>query len=304
MTDVLHAALAGFPAIGLRSTAAECWFVPELGGRMASLRATRGSAAREWLYRPTADLRLWRNPLGDAFTRSTHVGLDECLPSVDACVVRERRQHDHGEVWTLPWTVEHRRLDDGCIDLRVDLPLSPFRLERSATLAGATLRLAYTLTNRGSEPEPWSWAFHALFSFVPGDRLELPGDVSTVLTEAARGVPLPPGPWSWPEPLPNVRLDRNALGGDRHYVKTFAGPLTSGSAALVAADGQRLDLRWDAQADPWIGIWLTRGGYQGQHGWAVEPTNVPTGSLAKAGATAPVLAPGATTTWWVDLLIT
>jgi galactose mutarotase-like enzyme len=102
----------------------------------------------------------------------------------------------------------------------------------------------------------------------------------------------------------DVHLDALDLGPGATYAKVLAGPLAEGRAAVVAQDGQALEVRWPVREHPWCGLWLTRGGFQGQHTVALEPTNLPCDSLAQAGDRAAVLTPGATATWWVEVRLT
>jgi galactose mutarotase-like enzyme len=295
---VVQRTVAGFPGLVLSNDQIEATFIPELGGRMVSLR-TRGG--REWLFHPGGDLRLWANQPGDPFTASTHAGLDECLPTISACQVAGRDLPDHGSCWAVPWTVLPGAVDE--VALALDLPGLPLRLERRAALDGNTLRLAYRLTNHGPVDESWGWAFHGLLALHPGDRIELPG-VNEVQVVGRRLIqPLPSEQWAWPSPRADLRLDRADLGGDDTYAKVMAGPLAAGVAAVQGDDGQRLEFRWDAQELPWCGLWLTRGGYCDQHCFAIEPSNLPRDSLAKVLDDAPILAVGRVATWWVEVTI-
>jgi hypothetical protein len=78
-------------------------------------------------------------------------------------------------------------------------------------------------------------------------------------------------PWPRiPDGLPLHRLELPANTDGR--AKTFAGPLREGRAAVInKLSGDRLTLEWNARHLPWLGIWLSRGGYQGWHHLALEP---------------------------------
>jgi hypothetical protein len=72
------------------------------------------------------------------------------------------------------------------------------------------------------------------------------------------------------------------------------------------ASGDRLELRWDAQVTPHLGLWLNRG-HGGFHHVALEPTNGAPDSLAAAveawkhyGA----VAAGGTTRWSISWHVT
>lgn len=302
-TRATLAAENGFPFVRLTNDHVALAVVPALGARLVSLVDRR--TGRDWMWHPPGPLKLWANPPGASFLDGTFAGADECLPTIGACVVRGRELPDHGEVWSLPWQLDEVALARGEIVTTVRLPRSPFVFRRTITLTGHQVRLAYTLTHTGTTPEPWLWALHPLLSYEPGDRLELPAEVANLRVETSTRPDSPRGSvWSWPAPFPDVRLDELQLEDDHAYLKSFIGPLSEGRARLAnARTGDALTFLWDVAANPYLGFWLTRGGYNGWHHPALEPTNAPADSLADAltANNPPVLPPGQTCDWWVAL---
>jgi galactose mutarotase-like enzyme len=292
---------AGFCLVHLENEYVSISVIPELGARMVSLRDKR--SGREWLWRPPGPLKLWRNHLGDSFSKGTFVGVDECLPTIGACSWNGRELPDHGEVWSGSWELDRAAFTEGRINTTIRLPRSPLILSRDISLVGSALRMDYTLTNVGSRPEAWLWSWHPLFSIRSGDRLELPDEVDSLFVETARLPDAGRGEiWNWPSHADHVRLDCLELDGDHSYVKAFAGPVQSGMARLVnKQNNTRLRLRWDAATLPYLGIWLTRGGYNGWHHLALEPTNLQADTLADGAKTVQPIASTATQTWWMEV---
>ena len=102
MTDVFERSQDGFTVVGLRSANLELAVVPELGAKIISLRSL--PSGHQWLWRPTPELKLFRNKPGDDFATSTMTGIDECIPTISACAWRGRNLPDHGEDWIArPW---------------------------------------------------------------------------------------------------------------------------------------------------------------------------------------------------------
>jgi galactose mutarotase-like enzyme len=273
----------GFRAIGLVSGQAEVWIVPELGARIASLRDRR--TGREWCWRRADAPWLWANQPGDAFFDSPHAGIDECLPTVGACRHAGRALPDHGEVWSRAWRLEPSQADE--IACAVDVPGGGYRFRRTLALDGAELRLHYRLENHGAIPLDFLWSLHPLLAIQPGDEIDLPSEITRFDAEVPR---LPDGQrpsWTWPA-TDGARLDRLELpAAASGCAKLFAGPLRTGRAALYhPGTGDRLEFVWDVASQPWLGLWFTRGGYQGWHHCAIEPTNAPSDTLADAPATA------------------
>jgi galactose mutarotase-like enzyme len=294
----------GWDGISLANDRVALRIYPELGGRVASLVDRCND--REWLWSPPGGQRLFANRPGDSFAASTHVGLDECLPTVAPCTWRGRTLPDHGEVWALPWAFDAAALEDGMVSMTVDLPITPLRFARSIRLEGNCVRFDYRLHNLGTESEDYVWAMHPLFTLQAGDRLELPPDVTWLKLECAAGGPIEGrgATWSWPEPFPGVRLDRLELpDNSKGYLKAFAMPQVGEVRLRTATSDGALTIRWDVAANPCLGLWLTRGGYKGWHHLAVEPSNGAPDSLEAAvddWRQSGKLEPGEVSTWWVE----
>lgn len=291
----------GFCSVHLENDCLSVSVVPELGARIVSLHDKQ--SGREWLWRPSGSLKLWRNHPGDSFSNGTFVGADECLPTIGACSWNGRELPDHGEVWSGSWKLDEAGFTEGRINTTIRLPRSPLILSRELSLVGSTLRMDYTLTNVGSHPEAWLWAWHPLLSIESGDRLELPDEVDSIFVETARHPDARRGEiWNWPYHANRVRLDCLELDGDNSYVKAFAGPVKNGFAHIVNEQNRtRMQLRWDAATLPYLGIWLTRGGYNGWHHLALEPTNLQADTLADGVKNVQPLAPTAKITWWMEV---
>ncbi len=291
----------GFELVRLSSERASVTVVPELGGRIVSLCDLKGG--REWLWNPGAELRLWKNRLDDPFDKGTFAGADECIPTIRACEWQGRSLPDHGEAWTQEWVPDGAA--DDCLRLSVSLPRSPLDLVREIRICGDTLRMDYTIGNRGEVPEAWLWAWHPLLRIDPDDRLSLPAEVKDLRVEVATHAGVERGIlWPWPESSPDIRLDKLDLGGPNSFMKAFAGPLHGGCARLAnSRTCDWLELTWDTGTLPFLGLWLTRGGFNGWHHLALEPTNLPADSLADACCENPSceIEPGGRRRWWLEI---
>ena len=249
--------------------------VPVYGARVVSLKDL--ASGREWLdgWSPASSRRLHppRDPAD--FATGPGAGLDECLPTIDPCRVSGRDLADHGELWNLPAFPDPEAAARGELVSAWSLRSLPLDFTRRIALSGATVRFSYSLANRSTRPAPFLWAWHALFSLRRGDRLELPASVRKCTRPS--GQPLP-----WPRAIPGCDLSRADLAAaPRRKAKVFLGPLAAGSATLRDSRGPSLALRWPAATLPFIGLWITRGAWNGLHHWAVEPTNARADALSE-----------------------
>jgi galactose mutarotase-like enzyme len=291
--------IGGFAVHSLTNGRIAVAVVPELGGRIVSLRG--GGRRREWLdgWLPAARRRLWRPTDPADFASGPGAGIDECLPSVLACRVGDRAIPDHGDIWNAPAGVDGELAARGVLACSWRCGSLPLAFERRLELRGPELRLDYRLENLAAEPVPFLWAWHPLFAWKRGDEIRFAPSVNTCLIGDGSRLP-------WPASGAGTDLSRGRFAaGAVPAAKVFVGPLTEGAAEIRARSGARLTLRWPAELFPYAGIWITRGFWKGLHHWAIEPTNAPVDRLSEAaGHGAPglvMLAPRELRTWRVTV---
>jgi hypothetical protein len=272
--------IQGFEAYILSSERVQVTVIPELGARIISLQDLR--TGREWLWHPADGLKLFRNQPGDSFEKSSLVGMDDCLPSIAPCVLRNRNLPDHGEIWTSRSKVDLCAWETGVIKTTASLQVSPFDFERTLELFNNQVRLTYHLKNRAASEEPYLWAMHPLINLQSGDELNLPATTRALLNGAV-----------WLDSLTSSQSH-----GECH--KLFASPVDEGWAAITnTRTGDRLRFDWDPAQNDTLGLWLTRGGWHGHHHFALEPSNGAPDSLASAAEAkhCGILAPNASAVW-------
>lgn len=253
----------GFDVYSLTNQDLELGVVPELGARIVSLKDRR--TGREWMWHPAGCFRLFRNRLGDDFALSPLAGTDECLPTIAACAWQGRQLPDHGEVWSVPWSVDADAWQSGLLRTRVALAISPLELERVIEVSGAVVRMSYQLSNRGKSDEQFLWALHPLLRLEAGDELRLPASTRGLLKDT-----------EWIDAIAST-IPANGCS------KLFAAPVREGLVAIQNPQtGDRLAIEWNPDENNTLGLWLTRGGWHGHHHFAMEPTNGSSDALTEA----------------------
>jgi galactose mutarotase-like enzyme len=244
----------GFAVYVLRNAQVEAAVVPELGGKIISLKHIQ--TGREWLWHPVGGLKLFRNRPGDDFARSPLVGVDECLPTVAPCSWQGRQLPDHGELWAASWEVDRCAWESGLLRTRVELSISPFVYYRTIELKENELRLSYRLDNRSEVAEKYLWTMHPLLRLRAGDRLELPASTRVLMNGK-----------TWIDTVDSAIPH----GG---CAKVFGRPVSEGAARIVnQKSGDCLGFEWNPVENNTLGLWLTRGGWHGHDHFALEPTN-------------------------------
>jgi hypothetical protein len=258
-------------AVGLRSDELEIVVLPEVGAKVYSLR--NRCSGREWMWTPPEGATFEPLSLRTPFEQSSLVGADECLPTIAACTWRGRSIPSHGEAWSAVWEIDKLALTHGRLVTRLQLPVSPFWVERTIRVDGNKAIFDYALRNTDFVPQEFMWAFHPLMQIEEGDRLELPG-ISQLLSDSSIGVPLGGrgDMLPWPYPTEGVVLNQLDLGRPNAAVKLFTEEHAASSATIQnERTGDALRFDFDPQRVDTLGIWLTRGGWNGYHHLAVEP---------------------------------
>lgn len=253
----------GFAVYVLGNEYAEMSLVPELGGKIISLKNLQTN--REWLWHPQDGLKLFKNHAHDDFSLSPLVGMDECLPTILPCQWRQRQLPDHGEVWSRPWQVDEDAWQNGILKAGLQLSVSPLVFNRTIELNGNEVRFTYLLSNTAATEEHFVWALHPLLQLADGDELDLPDSTRELLNGE-----------TWVDAVASVIPEKK-------FAKAFARPVSEGWVAIKNdVTGDRLEFAWDPAENNTLGLWLTRGGWHGHHHFAIEPTNANDDSLAVA----------------------
>jgi galactose mutarotase-like enzyme len=301
----------------IRSGSCTVTVLPQFGGKIASILHN----GHELLQAPIAPVAARNKTM--PFDAGDASGWDECLPSVAACKVPLGRSvaniPDHGDLWRVVWHENNGNGNGNSIELRASCFSLPLDVERTLTLAetgkGHRLSAAYKLTNTGSDPAPWSWAAHPLFTVAEGDRIVLPESIATLSIEGSGGNRLGKAgdTVSWPiaklagGEKADLRVARPAESkiGD----KLFAGPLSPAEnwcALERPSAGLRIRFSFNPAENPYLGLWLCYGGWPERAGpkqtcVALEPSTAPVDSLAKNGTWSRVLNPGKSVVWRMNV---
>ncbi|TLS54050.1 hypothetical protein FE782_01490 [Paenibacillus antri] len=292
---------AGWKAVELASRTIRAVVVPELGAKIVSLRYL--PTGKEWLIDPGA--RALRKPdYGSAFAEADMSGWDECFPTIDACAYPAdgayagRPLPDHGELWSLPWSAD---LQEGSLVCTVAGRALPYAFKRRMFFAAdGTLRLEYTVENRGAEPLAALWTAHPQFRVTEHTRIRLPRSVDRLLCVYGGRTMKAGKRHAWPE-----GLDRIGPAERRDSRKLYVdGPVDRGFAGLYEGDdGEYLSMEWAPEELPYLGVWIDEGGFNDRAVCALEPSNGFYDKLSDAAARGMTLRipPDGAAAWRLDV---
>ena len=310
----------GFDSIHIHTGIIELSLIPELGGKINSLRDVR--TGREWLWRHPR-FAYKRVPHGSSYVNTADTGgWDECFPSVAECAYpsapwQGAAIQDHGELWSHPAEFEMDE-QEGSVTLRTRSQgiVLPYTFTRTITLTAnsSVIRTNYEITSNADQPINYVWCIHPLLAIEPGMELRLPasarfnvgGSSPSGLISTEKNLQYPFAASGLNFPL----LPEESVGC---AIKIWSDPLPDGEgwAALHANDGE-FQMRWDVALLPQVAVWMNFGAWAADGGspyfnMGLEPCIGAQDSLADAVthynlfATLP---PRGSKTWWLEIELT
>lgn len=277
--------ISGEPAWELSSELLTCIVFPSHGGKVLSLKS-----------RKTGFELLFQNPgegfkkaeTGSLFGKFEACGFDDAFPSIDPGRVtaggREIAYPDHGEIWSAGFGC---REDGNGLCLNYQSNLLPYRYEKRLWLREDMLHCSYRIENRGEYAFPCIWACHCLAVYMPDMRLVYPAgtkEIEVVLDSERLGPAGTVHPFTFP---PDGALDFTRVPGaetegmEKYYVR---GKVREGKCGFIyPSAGMAADLVFDAKILPYLGFWITTGGYRGDKNCAFEPADGYYDSIGTAG---------------------
>jgi galactose mutarotase-like enzyme len=226
----------------------------------------------ELLFQREVPLPLW--PQSDLdFAKADACGADDMWPTIDACVWKFNQKEislpDHGELWFLPWTVT--KLYKNSIELHCKSQIFSAKWTKVLTLSENKLTIAYRLQNLGDTGMPAFWTFHGLINIDTDSFVEI--DTGNELILVQDHPKLGPVGRLYPATTRElVEIGKTETGDTlKWYVN---GPVSTGRASIgLNKNKLKLNYTWNSEELPYLGFWLTRGGFRGDWNAALEPSN-------------------------------
>ena len=310
----------GFQGIDIQNGVIELTVIPELGGKVSSLRDCR--TQREWLWRhPRYPYK--RVPHGSSYIAEADTGgWDECFPSVSACSYPSEPWkgiaiQDHGELWSQAPDFEiNEHGETVTLKTRWQGVALPYTFTRTITLTtnSSIIRSNYEVTNSADQTINFVWCIHPLLAIEPGMELHLPSlarfhvagafPPDLVSTDKDLQFPFSASELNFPS-LPKTDAGRS--------IKIWSDPLPidAGCAALKARDGE-LRMKWDVSLLPQLAVWMNFGAWAADGGLpyynlGLEPCIGAQDSLTDAVNLYQLFAalpPHDSRNWWLEIELT
>lgn len=263
MTEICKGQHLNMPAIVMESSSLSLKILPEIGFKISSI--VDRASGKEFLFQPTRG-KYDKPQYGQAFEKYDTSGLDEMLPTVDKCLYpvgdfKDSILPDHGDVWSLSWESE---ISKNKVIGRVKLKSLPLEFTKTLSFSDEkTIRMDYRVKNLSDKNVHYLWTLHGLNVF---------DDYTEFIFDQGMNAPL------------NVYDDEDLSKIDLKCLKNykdkssykyyFSESAISGQVGLdYTKDRLQYIVKYDPNIHPYLGVWITKGGFKGEYNCALEPSN-------------------------------
>ena len=278
---ISHSSYKNKNSIVLQSTKIRAEFIPECGGKMASL--INRETGYEYLIQRKNEI--YRDqPFDGTFVDGECSGYDDMFPTIDICQYENKpwegvKMADHGEVWSLPWEVSES--DSSSLKMSVKGVHFPYELEKSISFINENkLRLDYTLTNSSPFDFEFLWAGHLMINIEEGTRVLVPEDCRETITVLTNGKGTFGDINNWPlfkdihgKPYrADISRPKEINGFEKYY---FNNKLKDGWCELKYPGNKNiLKISFPVGTVPYLGILMNEGGWDDLYNIIIEPCTI------------------------------
>lgn len=281
MVKIYRSKYKNVSAMNMESSALLVQFLPELGGKMASM--VYKNTSREFLTQAQGD-RYKVLEYDGSYVDSECSGFDDMFPTIDTCYYERfpwagTRLSDHGEVCGLSWDCQ---VENDTLYMKTYGVRLPYMLEKKVSFEDdSLLRIDYKATNLSGFDMDFIWAAHIMMNAEEGMKLMLPfkeGARTVCAFSSDPGLGKHGDSLIWPTTegkdgrvqLLNEIGPMNPDGNSYKFYfdeKTPEGWFT----CKYKSDGVTFTLQYPEDKIPYMGIWINEGSFKGLHNIAPEP---------------------------------
>lgn len=268
----------GCQAVKLENELIRVIVLPSMGGKVASIY--KKDKEFELLYQNKEEV--YKKPkIYDTFSAYDASGFDDAFPSIDISKVnisgKEILYPDHGEIWSADFTY---KIEDEKVHLVYESTILKYRYEKIFSLSKDNLISDYKISNFGDYEFPCIWVMHSLIVCEEDMELIFPKGTKEIINvlnskflgEAGKihSYPITMASSGKHYEL-NKILPLNSNNMEKYYVK---GSVTEGlCGAYYPSKDVNYRIYFDKSKLPYLGFWITEGGFRGDYNCALEPAN-------------------------------
>lgn len=254
---------------------------PELGGKIVSFinKGKNFELAAQNKHEVTLD----KAP-GKCFGRYAY-GMDDAFPNLISevvdCDCGRLVYPDHGEIWSAKFDVSGTARE--FVSLKWNSEKFGYQYRKIMTLDKTGLSISYRITNTAKRELPCYWTWHGLVRFEENMRVLWPHGTKGFINAQDGGLL---GSAGKRYDITNGFYDFTGVPETRtmYTAKFFVeGAVPEGRCGIYyPSHDVTYYLEFDSSTLPFLGFWVTAGGFQGDYNCALEPTNGSCDSVSKS----------------------
>ncbi|MGI6667999.1 MAG: DUF5107 domain-containing protein [Acetivibrionales bacterium] len=268
-------------AVALESKTLKVKFLPELGGKMASLVYKESS--REFLVQTENPQYKILQYDGD-YVAAECSGFDDMFPTIDSFYYHDYpwqgiRVPDHGEVCGLKWDYS---IQQDCLYMCVFGVRFPYKFEKWVSFKSDNqLDINYRVTNLSNYDMDFIWAAHVMLCSEEGGQILVPykeGQAVSCVFSTDKGFGTYGEEMLWPEARRKdgavQKIDITSVKGENgnNYKFYFKDKMPEGWCGYrYRSDNTTLIMSFPEDKVPYLGIWVNEGSFHGFNNLALEP---------------------------------
>ncbi|MBE6068408.1 MAG: DUF5107 domain-containing protein [Clostridium lundense] len=252
--------------------------IPELGGKIASIFIKDKDF--ELLFQNKE--QFYKTPqLYSSFEEFDASGFDDAFPTIDESNVFINGKNvvypDHGEIRTAKFDY---KLENEKVALKYKSAILNYDYKKTIYLQGDRVVVEYNIENLGETEFPCIWAMHCLINCEKDMQLLFPkGTYKVINVHESKYLGEVSKVHSYPVTKDkngnNIHLDRVLDMTSNNEEKYYAhGAVNEGKCgAYYPSEDVTYNVYFDKKKLPYVGFWVTEGGFRGDYNCALEPTN-------------------------------
>ncbi|HEY5583075.1 MAG TPA: DUF5107 domain-containing protein [Ruminiclostridium sp.] len=268
----------GEEAIKLENEQLRVIILPKLGGKVASLYSKVKDF--ELVFQNKEDKYKEVKVYSD-FGSFDASGFDDAFPSINASMVKvdnlDVKYPNHGEIWSARLSY---MIKDGKIELYFNSSILSYYYKKSISLKDDRIKIEYEIINTGESDLPCIWTAHYLVNCDEEMILLFPENTCKVINvtnssclgslNKIHSYPISKD-LSGEKYCLNRIYSKSAKKCEKYYIY---GGLTKGECGIYYPHKDlTYKLYFDKNIFPYLGFWVTEGGFRGDYNCALEPSN-------------------------------
>lgn len=272
MSSVTCIQWSNLEGIQMENQALRIVILPQLGGKIASVCYKK----KNFELAAQNSKGIYQIPMADAeFSQYDASGLDDAFPNIVETKYRygnkERKYPDHGEIWSSPFSYE---IQNHKVNLFYRSERFGYTYKKIISLEDEKVNLQYEIKNEKDIPFPCLWTFHGLIRYEEDMEFFYPKEVqsfenvlqSQELGAEGRHLPMENGEYDFCRVPLRKSETMVKYYADKKIERGYCG-------CRYPAQGMECILRYNAKDLPYLGVWITAGGFRGDYNCALEPSN-------------------------------